>query len=509
MPILKRNPPVPVEMLGYFCGVTAALLVFGLASAAHPEDGISAVGRSGPAWLIMAVTAMLVPLLPCLLLRVIIDLERLKDLTYATASGVAVGAVSLPIVFAASRFLTPGTAGFADGLISTVRFTWPLYAGAGATGGLVWWFVLFSQPMAMVRGVLATPDGRRGMATIRGGAVCILGLCMLTAAGWQSGGITRPVSRPSAAFVLLTEVPVNAIPSHIAWAPDGQTWAALSSVDPWLAICGVNGENLREFTSPYAGVTSPPVFTRDGRSLVIAGTLSAEARHAVSAIDAQTGETVFAIRDPAPTAPGEPGQAVSLAASSDGGTLAIAFNGFRPGQPVSLFRTNDWVRSAVLGAVPGAETGVGAVSLSADARLLLAVTREGITLIDTSSGQVRRTINLTQPVVGMALSPDGSMAAIAGDTAVRVVRLADGIELAAYVATARISGGVTWDPKQRYVAFADEAGTLHFWRPFQAGGQETRFQIRSPAGGIAFSPSGDRVAVGNGKAISFFEVNGS
>lgn len=503
----------PANVMGYFCGTAAALLVVGLATAAHPQDGLGTALFIGPPWLVLAATALLVPLAPVLLIGKLAGRDGLATSTGAIAWGVGVGMITLPLIFVLSRSLTPAEDGFALGLVKAFRFTWPLYAGAGATGGLTWWIVSYSQPLTPVRTLLRGAATGTGAPPIRRAASTLLGVMLLLGAGWTATRMTAgdPAAETRApGFALLAEVPVNGRPSRLAWSPDGQSWAALSSLDPWLAICGANGENLREFTLAHTGAAATPVFTRGGRQLVLAGTLDAQDGYALSAINAQTGEMVFAVRDPVPAAGGVPGMAVSLAMSSDGGTLAIAFNGSRPGQPVSLFSTADWTRRAAFDAGPGPGAGVGPIALSADARLVLVSTGRALVLIDTASGQIRRTLDLEPRLFSTALSisPDGTMAAVAGDSTVQVIRLADGVTLAVYPAQGRIGRDVVWDPRQRYIAFADTTDTLHFWSPFHTGGHETRFQLRSPMGGIAFSPDGDRVAAGNGAAVSFFKISG-
>jgi WD40 repeat protein len=99
------------------------------------------------------------------------------------------------------------------------------------------------------------------------------------------------------------------------------------------------------------------------------------------------------------------------------------------------------------------------------------------------------------------------MVAVLDEAAVRLLRLEDGEALSVHPIIGRTSQDVAWDPGQRYIAFVDSANILRFWSPGRTGGVERRFELRSPVGGIAISPDGTRVAVGNGNVISFFGVN--
>ena len=501
MTVLTRSLTDPADILGYFCGGAAALLVFALAANAHPEDGFIIPAVVGPGWVTLSATTVLVSFLPYVLAVCLAGPARLALLTNAVALGVAVGMATLPLVFFLSLSLTGGNESISQALVSAIRFTWPLYAGAGATGGLIWWAVRWSTPLAPMRRILSSGSG-----FVQGSRAAIGGMFLLLMSGWMASHVASSAGQsrvPEGAFVLRNEVPVNGIPSRIVWSRDGQAWAALSSIDSWLAICGANGENLRELRLRHVGAGAAPVFANGGRHLVIPGTLDGQARYALSAIDALTGETVFAIRDPAPTSAGDPGMAISLASSADGDTLALAFNAVRPGQPVSIFTTSNWTRRTAFQPVAN----VDAIALSPDGRLLLTVMSGAITVVDAKDGQVIRTIKVTHRPSAIAVSPDGTMVAVLDEAAVRLLRLEDGEALSVHPIIGRTSQDVAWDPGQRYIAFVDSANILRFWSPGRTGGVERRFELRSPVGGIAISPDGTRVAVGNGNVISFFGVN--
>lgn len=65
---------------------------------------------------------------------------------------------------------------------------------------------------------------------------------------------------------------------------------------------------------------------------------------------------------------------------------------------------------------------------------------------------------------------------------------------------------IKWDPQGRFLAYLDgDASTVHLWNLGNASEQEVVVRLQSEiVGGVAISPDGRTMAVGDGYAIDLF-----
>jgi WD40 repeat protein len=226
-----------------------------------------------------------------------------------------------------------------------------------------------------------------------------------------------------------------------------------------------------------------------------------------------------------PTKPGL--DQVTFALSPDGSVLA-AVHGNIPGHPISLYNTSTWQKLSTTEA-PAAQDGVGRLVFSADGSRLAFASSGKFFVVDARTGQPVSTIQIPVRAGAFALSPDNTMVAvekISSDPAVSVLngigifRLSDGVEIASHAPPYRgpncpenredcgLSSPIRWAPTGRFLVFPDGYHTIRIWNPFAGNGEDATIQTRYFNGGIALSPDGNRLAIGNGDFVSVFHIGG-
>jgi hypothetical protein len=218
---------------------------------------------------------------------------------------------------------------------------WPLFALAGAVGGLIYWLVAFSAaPGGTPRlPTDASPLGGGGGWRLRRRAAVLVAVVAVAAGvtvadGWWQRRIVRSPDAGLPRVAFEREWRTRGWLGLLAWSSDGAEVVSLSGNGPWLAAWDPAGGSHRERKEPRVAALLQTV----GDARIVA-TPAFGSRDAFVAFDAATGEVLHHEPDPAPGSPGLPGPAVALALSADGTTLAVGYGMTRPGVPVVLYAT--------------------------------------------------------------------------------------------------------------------------------------------------------------------------
>jgi WD40 repeat protein/serine/threonine protein kinase len=271
----------------------------------------------------------------------------------------------------------------------------------------------------------------------------------------------------------------------VAYSPDGR----------WLAAVCAEGIRVWDATTyrELRTISGIPDFTGLPGVIALAfgpqGRLAAVTRggeEAVSVWDAASGRKLLSFKGHAESVRG-------LAFSRDGRRLAVVSHG--RGQPEGQLNVWDAATGQELLTVKARFT--GGLAHSPDGRLLATTELGTVRLRDAATGKEVRSFEENAAVV--AFSPDGRWLAAGGVVQVRVWDLSDGKEVCHFKARAGTARNLAFSPDSRWLAVTGLDTTTRVWEV--ATGQE-RMAVEAPLHladfGIAFSPDGQRLALGTG-----------
>lgn len=330
-------------------------------------------------------------------------------------------------------------------------------------------------------------------------------LALATApAGQASGGgpsITWDASAGVPRVTLAHEWQIDNGASWIRWSSDGTKLTALSRIDGRMNVLDTNGSIQSQFKVPHPSTLNIPINDHE----VLEGG-NTRLGTAFSVINLAAQRTIYREFDPNPSAAGDAAVAVRLAVSPDCSVIAVGYGFPRDGQTISLLSTADWRRLRTM-KVPSERGGIARMRFSPDGTMLAYSTGSGVVVIEAANGAVIREI----PVIaaGFTFSPDGTMlAAVTIKTSessvesiwdgMRVFRIADGAQIASHSSPQHSSPDpVLCDPKGRFIAFFDGLDVVRLWNPTVYADNDVSIRLRPLPGGIALSPDGQWLAIGN------------
>jgi WD40 repeat protein len=311
------------------------------------------------------------------------------------------------------------------------------------------------------------------------------------------------------------------IPSgFVSWSPDGTKILTLSIYDGWLTVQDPAGRVEQEKKLPSLPSPFSPYLASNAREIIFSRDVKTDI--AFSVVDIASGRTVFQEHSLQSSKPG-PDQ-VALALSPDG-TVLMAVHDYIPGRPISLYDTKTWQKLSTIEA-PAARSGVERLVFSSDGSRLTFASSDKFFIIDARTGQTVSTLPI-KAAAFIALSPDNSMAAVEeigtdpGDyvpKAIRIFRLSDAAQVASHASLFHgpncpdnredcgLASPILWDPAGRFLVFPDGYHTIRIWNPFAGNGEDATIQTRYFEGGIALSPDGGLLAIGNGDFVSVFHI---
>lgn len=318
--------------------------------------------------------------------------------------------------------------------------------------------------------------------------------------------------------------------TFVSWSPDGTKFLTFSSdYSGRIVVHDPTGRVEQERKTP--GLPSPfsPYFAVTGKEIVLAREVKTDV--AFSVVDIASGRTVF--QEPL-RQPNEPGLGeAELTLSPDGSVLAAVhgqINGYPVlKRPISIYDTKTWQRLSTI-ELPVALSSVGRLALSVDGSKLAFRSSGKFFVVDARTGQpITITTIPVQGVTFAALSPDSSMVAVAeaatspsyfAAKAIRIFRLSDGDQVALRAAFSHgpdcsenrddcgLNTPILWSPNGRFLIFPDGYHMIRLWNPFAQASEGAMIKTRYFERGIALSPAGDRLAIGNGNFVSVFRIGG-
>jgi WD40 repeat protein len=317
-------------------------------------------------------------------------------------------------------------------------------------------------------------------------------------------------------FTFTGEWQTMGAPTLIEWSHDGSSVVSFSgsTFDRWMRVQDTSGklEQDSPLPSPW---TLHEIINR--HEIIMPG--DSRVGIAFSVNDVVTGAVIFQERDPAPAEPGTGSGTVRFAMSGDKSVLLVGYGFPRGGQPVSFYDTRDWRKLATMNVPAPGPTGVGEIKLSNAGKVFAFASSHGLVVVDTQSGTVLRTLPVQS--ADFAFNSDGSMLAVAvldelsrgersGVQSVQVFRLSDGAEQASWSPRQDTSylGNICWDPLGRFLVFVDDRAVVHVWSPTLGMTEDMTIQLQKFPGGLALSPDGKRLTVGDGNVIDFFQIGG-
>jgi WD40 repeat protein len=229
-----------------------------------------------------------------------------------------------------------------------------------------------------------------------------------------------------------------ALPSALAFSPDGSRLAMITQTQAKLwSVSRGTARTLEGSASPAGPNASPPLysvaFTRDGRSVVVAGL------NGVRVYDARTGALARVLP--------RTGQAHGVAVSPDGRQLVVAAMSYARGGEgvVSLWSARTWRRTATLAQFPGRQ--ITAVAFSADGQNVAIGAADGSAGVWSvrTHDQLVAYLGSTSPIAAIAFAPDRqSVATAAADGSTQIWRASGpeqaSIDTGAGVGEVRLAG---------------------------------------------------------------------
>jgi RNA polymerase sigma factor (sigma-70 family) len=274
-------------------------------------------------------------------------------------------------------------------------------------------------------------------------------------------------------------------PKAVAWSPDSR-WivSASGGLDPAVRIWEVaTGKEIRTFNQHQAAAVSAAV-SPDG--VLVA---SVDKANMLFFWEAPTGKVRNTRRI---------GNNATVTFAADGKRFAtIDENG-----QACLVDSATLQTLRVFDANVGPKTTKAHVALSSDEKTVVASdTANNILIVDTQSGNLRRSIGHPGLIECLALSPDGTILATAGqDHSTRLWDAATGKLMRQLVGHQAAVKSVAWSPDGKTLATASPDKTTRLWdaatgketkrldHPHAAAGVQSNFQ------GVAISPDGNMVA---------------
>ena len=464
-------------------------------------------------------TAWATTLLPFVMVRCFVGARSFSSPLRAAIAGCLIGILAVPCGVTIFGVFDPelSARSFVSDLAAGVATHGSLFAGAGATGGLIYWLIEFSrvpsainmllhnrQPVRWTRSLLST------RLIVVAAAIPVFVAAVQITQWWWRPHVFRSATADVPSIVLSSEWQTRGNPSRIEWSGDGLRLISFSGY-LWMRVQDLTGRLELNHVLPN---TAAFYDILDQHRVIMPG--DTRAGIAFSVNDVVTNEVSFSEKDPAPDAPGTANNAVHFALSGDKSLLAVGYGFPRSDQPISLYRTHDWRKLATIDVPADAPTGVGKLKLSPDGKTLAFAGSHGLVVVDVHSGSVIRILPIQS--ADFAFSPSGGLLAVAtlgaitvkehlASSGMHIFRLVDGVEVASSPpADGPYLSYIRWDPLGRFLVFADDVNVVHVWNPFSKTPAEASIQLTKFSGGIALSPDGRKLAVGNGDLIDIFQI---
>ncbi|MGC1445915.1 MAG: WD40 repeat domain-containing protein [Xanthobacteraceae bacterium] len=323
------------------------------------------------------------------------------------------------------------------------------------------------------------------------------------------------------------------VATAVAWSPDGSRLAAASAYGEDLTVWDNSGSVVNRIKRIGGGlyVDNSLAFVSGPSELLFPAPQTADATACADVWDVATGRIVNSVPGPAPEVNDyarnrarhfvvSPDQTIAAAAPNVGGYIAI-------------YETNNWKRTKIL----KIESGVETLGFFPDGqRLSIGSILLGHFLIaDISSAQITADFVLYASkfahisIGTVAVSPNAdfvltgigtvtipgeyyrSAEARTWDQAVRppvsIWRIKDGSYVTGLRNVQLPIRQAVWDPKNRFVAFVDNAATLFVWEPQAPQVAPTQISLPGSTLSLAISHSGSHLAVANGNGIRVYQID--
>jgi len=300
---------------------------------------------------------------------------------------------------------------------------------------------------------------------------------------------------------------------ELAWTADSTLLISSAPAKPGFRVETIEGDVVEEHSVPYVQIYHEILSTHE----VITQTLLRDV--SFQAVDLRDGRVLLQGDNPLPRNPDGIIAIPRFSTNGDRSVVAVGFGPPRSNEPVTFYDTATWRPLRAL-AFPSPGPGkFWSMRLSNDGTRLAYNAEDAVAVVDVPSGAILGRFPL-QSGDTFAFSPDGSMLAVAerGSAeghaskrwiaiAVHVFRLSDGVEVARREQPRDASvTSLVWDPGGRFLAYLD-GETVHLWKPTAKEASDVTIRIKSEiVGGMAISPDGNRLAVGDGYAIDVFRI---
>lgn len=301
---------------------------------------------------------------------------------------------------------------------------------------------------------------------------------------------------------------------ELAWTADSALLISSAPASPGFRVETVTGNVLEEYSVPYVNIYHAIISTHE----IITQT---DLRRGVpfEAVDLRNRRVLLQGVDPAPHGPYSAAGNVRFAVRADRSVVAVGYGPPHSDQPVTLYDTKTWQPLARLALPSPGPANLWSLQLSDDSKRLAYNADGAVAVVDVPTGAVVQRLPVAF-ATQFASSPDGQMLAVAergpGESngykhqialALRVFRVLDGAETGhrTQPATASVTA-LEWDPRGRFLAYVD-GQDVHLWNTQSGSARDVVIKLRSEiVGGLALSPDGRRIAVGDGSAIDLFRI---
>jgi WD40 repeat protein len=359
-------------------------------------------------------------------------------------------------------------------------------------------------------------------------------------AGWcaMNGmrGTAKALAGTEGAVVKLTkelDLATRGAANGVAWSPDGSALAAASWYGEDLAVWDRFGSVLSKFKRIGGGPfpENSLAFLRGSSELLFPPPETTDNAACVAVWDVTTGRIVKTVPGPAPEANDYArNRARHFVVSNDQIFAAAAPT---VGGAVAIYETKSWRQTGTL----KIDYGVGSLAFFPDGRRLAvgALTKGHFLVIDTDSAQIiadfapyaNKYANIG--IGAITVSADAQLiltgiglVSIPGEyyrvpeartwdqlvpPAVSVWRVSDGSFVAGFAAARYPIRQAAWDPKGRFVAFVDNAATLFIWNPLASQESVIKISLSKLALSLAITSNGDRLAVTDSDGVKTYRID--